>query len=103
MEAILATKVAAAVLTDRIFAIFAEAAARHPPTGTPLSISGGCGLNCEWNERWRLNKHFSSVFVPPCANDSGSAVGTAIDAQDHLTGDPHIERDVYCGLPLGIF
>ena len=27
--------------------------------------------------------HFSSVFVPPCPNDSGSALGTAIDAQWH--------------------
>jgi hydroxymethyl cephem carbamoyltransferase len=97
-----ATKIAAALLTERIFGVFAKAAVRHLPPGTPLNISGGCGLNCEWNERWRQHKHFSSVFVPPCANDSGSAIGTAIDAQYHLTGDPHITWDVYSGLPFDV-
>jgi carbamoyltransferase/hydroxymethyl cephem carbamoyltransferase len=38
------------------------------------------------------------VFVPPVANDSGSAIGTAIDAQFHFTGDPKIAWDVYSGL-----
>src|SRR5207302_8342492 len=42
--------------------------------------------------------HFSSVFVPPCPNDSGSAIGTAIDAIAALTGEPHIEWSVYSGL-----
>jgi hydroxymethyl cephem carbamoyltransferase len=31
-------------------------------------------------------------------NDSGSAIGTAIDAQFHYTGNPKIEWDVYSGL-----
>src|SRR6185312_15835499 len=68
------------------------------PEGLPLYISGGCGLNCDWNHKWRELGHFSSVFVPPCANDSGSAIGTAIDALLALTGDPHIDWDVYSGL-----
>jgi predicted NodU family carbamoyl transferase len=38
------------------------------------------------------------VFVPPVANDSGSAIGTAIDAQFLYTGDPKINWDVYSGL-----
>jgi len=42
--------------------------------------------------------HFSSVFVPPCTNDSGSAIGTAIDALATLTGDPYINWSVYSGL-----
>ena len=49
----------------------------HLPPGIPLYISGGCGLNCDWNCTWRELGHFSSVFVPPCTNDSGSALGTA--------------------------
>jgi hydroxymethyl cephem carbamoyltransferase len=91
-------KTTAALLTRRMFSVYAEAAERELPPGLPLRISGGCGLNCDWNAMWQENAHFSSVFVPPCTNDSGSAIGTAIDALDHLTGDPHIDWDVYRGL-----
>jgi hydroxymethyl cephem carbamoyltransferase len=91
-------KAAAALITERIFEIFATAAKEHIPPGLPLYISGGCGLNCEWNMKWRTLGHFSSVFVPPCTNDSGSAIGTAIDAQYALTGNPQIDWDVYSGL-----
>jgi len=38
------------------------------------------------------------VFVPPVANDSGSAIGTAIDAQFYFTGNPKIDWNVYSGL-----
>jgi hydroxymethyl cephem carbamoyltransferase len=92
------TKVAAALLSKRLFDTFAQAARTHLPEGIPLYISGGCGLNCDWNVAWRDLGHFSSVFVPPCANDSGSALGTAIDAVSTLTGDPHIDWNVYRGL-----
>lgn len=91
-------KTAAAVLTGRIFRMFADVAVREIPAGIPLRISGGCGLNCDWNANWRNLGHFSSVFVPPCTNDSGSAIGTAIDAVHALTGNPHIDWDVYAGL-----
>lgn len=91
-------KTAAALLSRRIFDVFADAARRHLPSGIPLRISGGCGLNCEWNARWRNEGQFSAVFVPPCTNDSGSAIGTALDALGTITGDPHIEWDVYSGL-----
>jgi hydroxymethyl cephem carbamoyltransferase len=92
------TKNAAALLTDRIFDVYAKAAVEHLPEGSPLYISGGCGLNCDWNRRWRDLGHFSSVFVPPCTNDAGSALGTAMDALGNATGDYFIEWDVYCGL-----
>jgi hydroxymethyl cephem carbamoyltransferase len=93
-----ACKDAAALITDRIFEIFAAAAKAEIPPGLPLYISGGCGLNCEWNMKWRTDGHFSSVFVPPCTNDSGSAIGTAIDAQHALTGEAQIDWSVYSGL-----
>jgi hydroxymethyl cephem carbamoyltransferase len=89
---------AAALITERIFEVFADAAREHLPAGIPLYISGGCGLNCDWNMRWRELEYFSSVFVPPCTNDSGSAVGTALDAVAFATGDPRVEWNVYCGL-----
>ncbi|AEW98053.1 MULTISPECIES: 3'-hydroxymethylcephem-O-carbamoyltransferase [Streptomycetaceae] len=91
-------KTAAALLTERLFETFARAAREHLPAGGPLYISGGCGLNCDWNSQWAELGHFSSVFVAPCTNDSGSALGTAIDALTTFTGDPHIEWSVYSGL-----
>jgi hydroxymethyl cephem carbamoyltransferase len=92
------TKIAAALLTKRIFDLFAAAAQERLPSGIPLHISGGCGLNCDWNRQWRDMGHFSSVFVPPCTNDAGSALGTVIDALAAFTGDPYIDWSVYCGL-----
>ncbi|WP_058041143.1 carbamoyltransferase C-terminal domain-containing protein [Streptomyces roseifaciens] len=92
------TKAAAALLSNRLFGIFADAARTHLPAGTPLLISGGCGLNCDWNALWADLGHFSSVFVPPVTNDSGSAIGTAADALAALTGDPHLDWNVYSGL-----
>jgi hydroxymethyl cephem carbamoyltransferase len=93
-----ATKAAAALITQRIFEKFAAAAQEHLPEGLPLHISGGCGLNCDWNRAWRDLGFFSSVFVPPCPNDSGSALGTVIDALGVMTGDPYIDWSVYAGL-----
>jgi hydroxymethyl cephem carbamoyltransferase len=92
------TKTAAALLSKRIFDIFAQVAVRDLPAGTPLRISGGCGLNCDWNGNWREFGHFSSVFVPPCTNDSGSAIGTAIDALAHHGHYEPLKWTVYSGL-----
>lgn len=84
-------------LADAIFDRFYAFAEAHMTKQLPLLISGGCGLNCEWNSRWRDSGLFPEIFVPPCANDSGSAIGTAVDAQFRLTGDPKITWDVYAG------
>jgi hydroxymethyl cephem carbamoyltransferase len=89
---------AAALLTERLFDMFAAAAKEHLPAGLPLHISGGCGLNCDWNSAWARLGHFSSVFVPPCPNDSGSAIGTALDAQWAESGSPYCDWSVYAGL-----
>jgi len=88
---------AAAYIGDRLFEIYLEAAKARLPAGLPLMISGGCGLNCEWNRRWEQCGHFSEVFVPPCTNDSGCAIGTALDAQFVLGGERRLEWDVYAG------
>ncbi len=90
----------AGIFSDRIFDTFYGYAKANLRRGRPLVISGGCGLNCDWNTRWKESGIFSDVFVPPVANDSGSAIGTAIDAQLHFTGDAKIEWDVYSGLPF---
>jgi predicted NodU family carbamoyl transferase len=90
----------AGIFSDRIFEIFHDFANANLRKGRPLVIAGGCGLNCDWNTKWREAGIFSDVFVPPVANDSGSAIGTAIDAQLHFTGEAKIDWDVYAGLPF---
>ncbi|APU15456.1 MULTISPECIES: carbamoyltransferase C-terminal domain-containing protein [Actinoalloteichus] len=87
----------AAKHSQAIFDMFYDYASEHMKEGLPLLISGGCGLNCDWNAQWRESGLFESVFVPPCPNDSGSALGTGIDAQWYYTGDATIEWSVYSG------
>jgi len=88
----------AGIYSDAIFDRFYQFAVKQLEKGRPLLIAGGCGLNCDWNTKWRQTGLFSEVFVPPVANDSGAAIGTAIDAQLCFTGNPKIEWDVYSGL-----
>ena len=88
----------AGIFSDRLFDRFHRFAVKNLKRGMPLLIAGGCGLNCDWNTKWRESGFFSDVFVPPVANDSGSAIGTAIDAQFHFTDNPKVKWDVYSGL-----
>jgi len=88
----------AGIFSDRIFDVFHQFARSRMKKGLPLLIAGGSGLNCDWNTKWKESGLFSEVFVPPVANDSGSAIGTAIDAQFHYTGNPKIDWSVYSGL-----
>jgi len=86
------------IFSDKIFDIFYQFAKANMKKKLPLIIAGGCGLNCDWNTKWKESGLFTEVFVPPVANDSGAAIGTAIDAQFHYTGNPKIDWDVYSGL-----
>ena len=88
----------AGIFSDAIFDTFLRFADEKLREKWPLIIGGGCGLNCDWNTKWRDAGCFTDVFVPPVANDSGAAIGTAIDAQFHLTGQPKIDWSVYSGL-----
>lgn len=88
---------AARALSQRLFDRFDHVARAELPAGVPLVISGGCGLNCEWNRAWRDGGHFGAVFVPPCPNDSGSAIGTAVDAALALGAPCELTWSVYCG------
>lgn len=90
----------AGIFSDRIFNTFYRFAETNLRKGLPLVIGGGCGLNCDWNSRWRETGLFSDIFVPPVPNDSGSAIGTGVDAQLYFTGHSKIEWDVYSGLPF---
>lgn len=92
----------AGIYSDRIFDAFQIFARANMRKGLPLIVAGGCGLNCDWNTKWVETGIFPQVFVPPVANDSGSAIGTAIDAQLQFTGDATIEWDVYAGLEFEV-
>lgn len=81
--------------SDEIFNRFYCYAKEHLTRGYPLLISGGCGLNCDWNTMWRNSGLFEDVFVPPCTNDTGSSIGTAVDAMREFTGKAKLEWDVY--------
>lgn len=83
--------------SDALFGKFLSFAKTHLTKGYPLVIAGGCGLNCDWNTAWEESGLFRSVFVPPCPNDSGSAIGTGIDAQHFYTGNGKLNWDVYAG------
>ena len=87
----------AGIYSDAIFEMFHRFAKANLKKNKPLLIAGGCGLNCDWNSKWKESGFFSEIFVPPVANDSGSAIGTAIDAQFHFTGNPKIDWSVYSG------
>lgn len=88
----------AGIFSNKIFDVFYQFAKLNMKKRMPLLIAGGCGLNCDWNTKWKETGLFTEVFVPPVANDSGSAIGTAIDAQLHFTGNPKIDWSVYAGL-----
>ena len=83
--------------SDALFERFFAYANKNLRKGYPLLISGGCGLNCEWNTRWRDTGLFADVFVPPVTNDSGSAIGTAVEAQYVLDGCAKLSWNVYSG------
>lgn len=85
------------LLSDRIYEIYESAAREVIRDKHSLLIAGGCGLNCEWNSRWINSDLFNDVFIPPCANDSGSAIGTAIDAMFYHTGNAKVRWSVYSG------
>jgi predicted NodU family carbamoyl transferase len=83
--------------SERLFDRFYSVAKVKLKNRWPLLITGGCGLNCEWNSKWRDSGLFEDIFIPPCADDSGCAVGVAVDAQRHFTGNAKVTWDTYVG------
>ena len=84
-------------LSTEIYNRFENFARAHIEDSLPLIITGGCGLNCNWNSNWVKSGIFSKVFVPPVCNDSGSAIGSAADAQFHFSSNSKIQWSVYSG------
>jgi predicted NodU family carbamoyl transferase len=84
-------------LQESIFERFLRFARLHVSERLPLLISGGCGLNCDWNTMWRDSGVFESVFVPPVPNDCGIAIGAAALVQYLETKKMKVAWDVYAG------
>lgn len=83
--------------SEALFQRFLGFARTHLRRKLPLLISGGCGLNCDWNSKWHDCGLFEDVFVPPCTNDSGVALGAAVDASLAHTGNAKLDWSVYAG------
>jgi hydroxymethyl cephem carbamoyltransferase len=96
VESALAKRLARRV-SRALFSFFEDRIRTLVTDRRPLLIGGGCGLNGAWNRAWLDSGLFADVFVPPCANDSGSAIGTGVDAQFFLTGNAKLKWDVYAG------
>ena len=92
-----ASKRLARLVSDSIFSRFSKALEKHCCEKLPLIIGGGCGLNCEWNSRILHSGQFQDIFIPPCCNDVGSAIGTSVDIQWSLTGNAKLAWSVYAG------
>lgn len=51
-----------------------------------FALAGGCALNCNANSRLLAQDFCDGLFVQPASNDSGIALGAALEAM-HLVGD----------------
>jgi carbamoyltransferase len=70
------------------------------PSGYPLIFTGGSALNIKWNSALRENGHFREVFVSPCPNDSGSAIGAAACYRAVVERKWDMSWDVFSGPEL---
>lgn len=78
-----------------------EETVRATPRGCNLIFTGGSALNIKWNSALRASGHFASVFVPPCPNDSGSALGAAAAVHWLSRGGAPVKWSVYSGPEVG--
>lgn len=68
--------------------------AAHRPN---MVLAGGCALNIKWNSALRDSGLFADIWIPPFANDSGAAIGTAT-CEMFLQGQHlALDWDVYSG------
>ena len=49
----------AGIYSDAIFDIFYQFAKANLKKKRPLVIAGGCGLNCDWNSKWKESGLFT--------------------------------------------
>lgn len=71
-----------------------EGLSKHKKTDRLIFV-GGSALNIKWNSMMR-DAGFD-IWVPPCPNDSGSAIGAAAAARWHNGEKTPLAWQVYCG------
>lgn len=89
-------------ISDSLFHTISRKITPHIQERKPLLIAGGCGLNCDWNKKWLDSGVFDDVFIPPCTNDTGVAIGAAALAKKLLQGSSLIHWSVYSGQPFRV-
>jgi carbamoyltransferase len=65
----------------------ARALTRSSPSRN-LCLSGGVALNCVANARILSDSDYKSIWVPPCASDSGAPLGSALWHYHQTLGHP---------------
>lgn len=73
------------------------------PEGSNLIFTGGSALNIKWNSALRDCGQFAQVWVPPCPNDSGSAIGAACCAMVMFESCWALDWQVYSGPRLKLY
>jgi carbamoyltransferase len=63
-------------IEETIVHIVRDLSKRYPSRN--LCVTGGVGLNCVANARILRDTDYQSVWVPPCASDSGAPLGSAL-------------------------
>ena len=56
----------AGIYSDKIFDVFYQFAKSNLKRGMPLIIAGGCGLNCDWNTKWKEARFFYGGLCASC-------------------------------------
>lgn len=101
-----------ALTTQKLFEASYLAAAQALHTGlqhcgisTPnLCLSGGTALNCPSNSELWQHSAFDTVYVEPCCDDSGIAIGAALAVYHNVLDQPRVKNTAhapilnpYCG------
>ena len=73
-------------IEETIVHIVRHLSKRYPSRN--LCVTGGVGLNCVANARILRDTDYQSVWVPPCASDSGAPLGSALWHHHQTLGQP---------------
>lgn len=73
-------------IEETILHIVRALSKRHPSRN--LCLTGGVALNCVANARILRDTDYQSVWVPPCASDSGAPLGSALWHYHQTLGQP---------------
>lgn len=84
-------------IQDLLLRNLQEKVSRNTGYERNLCYTGGCALNIKWNSAIRESGIFKQMWVPPFANDSGSAIGAACCEMVNKSGKRSLDWNVYQG------